>query len=145
MSTLPAIVNSFILDNHVLSVATAAQGLPWAASCFYAFDSDSASLLVLTAEDTRHGEAMLKTGLVAGTIAGQPTSITEIRGVQFLANAELLQGHAADEGYRIYCIRHPIARLKRSSTWRLAIQELKYTDNAKVFGKKVHWARNPGS
>ena len=142
MPPLPSTISSFLFEHHVVGLATASAGGPWAASCFYAFDSVSVSLLVLSSEETRHGAAMLDSGVVAGTIAGQPTSICDIRGIQFVASAELLMNGAADEGYRFYCVRHPIAKLKRGSVWRLTLRELKYTDNAKFFGKKIGWTRD---
>lgn len=145
MPPLPSTISSFLFEHHVVGLATASVGVPWAASCFYAFDCVSVSLLVLSSEKTRHGAAMLDSGVVAGTIAGQPTSISDIRGIQFVANAELLQNAAADEGYRFYCVRHPIAKLSRSSVWRLSIGELKYTDNARLFGKKTCWKRDGSS
>lgn len=145
MPPLPLSISEFVLEHHVLSLAIVSAGEPWAASCFYAFDVDSVSLLVLSSEETRHGAAMLDSGRVAGTIAGQPKSISDIRGIQFVASAELLKSRAADEAYSFYCSRHPIARLRRSSVWRLSIREFKYTCNAKLFGKKVYWKRDDSS
>jgi uncharacterized protein len=136
---LPAAVRSFLQQNHVVGLATVAAGEPWAASCFYAFDAPSASLVVLSSETSRHGVAMLGNGVVAGTVAGQPKSIAAVRGVQFVAATRLLKGSAYDQAYAFYCMRHPIARLRTSSAWLLALRELKYTDNAELFASKTHW------
>jgi uncharacterized protein YhbP (UPF0306 family) len=141
---LPARISAFLHEHHVVGLATVSAGMPWAASCFHAFDASSVSLLILTSEASRHGLAMLEQGLVAGTVAGQPTSIAEIRGIQFVADVQWLKDAAADEGYRFYCARHPIARLRRESVWRLSIRELKYTDNATLFGSKTLWSRDDG-
>lgn len=143
VAALPLAVESFMQQHHVVGLATVAAGEPWAASCFYVFDAQSVSLLIMSSETTRHGAAMLEHGVVAGTIAGQPTSIAAVRGVQFIAAAQRLQGSAQDEAYAFYCTRHPIARLKRSAVWLLALRELKYTDNAQLFASKTHWRAEP--
>jgi uncharacterized protein YhbP (UPF0306 family) len=139
---LPSPINAFLIEHHVVGLATVSAGEPWAASCFYAFDESSQALVILSSAETRHGLAMLDHGVVAGSIASQPTSIRAIRGIQFVADAALLQSDAADDAYRFYCSRHPIARLRRSAVWRLALRELKYTDNAKLFGTKLCWRRD---
>jgi len=131
MPTLPPSFSSFLLDHHVVSLATVSAGEAWAASCFYAFEPSSISLIVLSSEKTRHGAAMLEHSTIAGTIAGQPTKIVDIRGMQFVARAEVFE----------YCKRHPIARLKRNTIWRVRLLELKLTDNAKLFGRKIFWQR----
>ena len=55
---------------------------------FYVFDEANARLIVLTSK-TKHGGMMSRSAKVAGTIAGQPDSITKISGVQFAATAAL--------------------------------------------------------
>jgi len=142
MPALPSAIKSFLLEHHVVSLATISAGEPWAASCFYAFDPASLSLIVLSSEKTRHGAAMLEHRTIAGTIAGQPNKIVDIRGMQFVAEAEVLEGEAGNAAYALYCKRHPIARLKRNTIWRVALRELKLTDNAKLFGHKVLWQRD---
>jgi uncharacterized protein len=140
-NSLPEEIRACLHEHHVIGLATLWQGRPWAASCFYAFEESSASLLILSAANTRHGMAMQASGTVAGTIAGQPTSIREIRGLQLIAEVELLAADAADEAYAFYCARHPVAKLRRSDVWRLALQELKFTSNAHLFASKSSWHR----
>ena len=84
---------------------------------------------------------MLAHPQVAGTIAGQPRTIAKIRGIQFSAHATLLEGDAAEAAYALYCRRHPVARLKRGAPWRLALRQVKFTDNALGLGNKTLWQR----
>lgn len=145
MSTLPSAISTFLYDHHVVGLATVSAGEPWAASCFYAYDPAADALIVLSSEQTRHGAAMLAHGKVAGTIAGQPTAIIDIRGLQFAGQALLLEGEAAARAYALYCVRHPVARLKKSTVWRIALAEAKLTNNASLFGHKTVWRRDGGA
>lgn len=140
----PAPIRRFILKHHVLSLATVVADEPWAASCFYALDEARASLIILSASSTLHGAAMLSCPQVAGTIAGQPRLIPMIRGIQFRARAILLDGEDDRAAMEIYCRRHPVARIRRSSAWRLELASIKFTDNSQTFGSKLEWAR-PGA
>jgi uncharacterized protein len=141
-SPLPAAVCEFLRAWHVLSLCvTDAQG-PWAASLFYAFDETAADLIVLTSPKTRHGQCMLDAPVVAGTVVGQAERITDIRGVQFVAQAKLLKDTGRSEQLDIFLQRHPIARLKPSDVWALRLIDLKYTDNQLVFARKTRWQRD---
>ncbi len=141
MNPIPGNMLRFILDNHVVGVATVLDGAPWAASCFYAFDEASGSLIILSDKQTRHGVAMLANPCVAGTIASQPAAIPQIKGIQLVAQAQHLQNADEAAAYSLYCKRHPIARLKRSHVWQLRLDGLKYTDNSRLIGQKIRWQR----
>lgn len=131
----------FLAENHVLSLAVVTDDEPWAASCFYAVDEDL-SLIVMSSLETRHGAAMRDHARIAGTIAGQPSHVLAIRGIQFSATAVLLEGEARDAARSLYCQRHPVARLMRSEVWRLVLDTIKYTDNSRGPANKLHWTRN---
>ncbi len=140
-TALPDKIQSFILAHHVLSLATADGDGVWAASCFYAFDQERNALLVLSSAQTRHGQAMLQNARVAGTICGQPTAWRDIQGIQFSAQARLLDADDRDRGRALYLRRHPLARFKPSDLWGLRLASLKFTDNSHVFGQKTLWTR----
>jgi uncharacterized protein YhbP (UPF0306 family) len=140
-TTLAEKIQSFILDHHVLSLATTDRDGLWAASCFYAFDQDRNALLVLSSAQTRHGQAMLQCARIAGTICGQPTAWRDIQGLQFSAQAQLLDEDEHDRGHALYLRRHPLARFKPSDLWSLRLELLKFTDNSHVFGQKTLWSR----
>lgn len=141
MPPIPDPIADFLLQHHVLSLATQDEDGLWAASCFYAADLAQGSLLLLSSLDTRHGAAMARHPHVAGTISGQPETLTDIVGVQFTALATPLGDADAKAALAIYCRRHPLARLGRHQIWRLSLERLKHTSNRWVFGQKTHWQR----
>ena len=138
---LPDKIQQFLLQNHVVSLAIQDHAGLWAASCFYALDPEHARLIVLTSQTTRHGQQMLLQPMLAGTVAQQPQNLREIRGLQFTAHAELLDGMERQDGLGIYTRRHPLAMLKRTDVWALGLVEVKYTDNHYVFAQKTCWQR----
>lgn len=75
----------------MVGLAAAHEGELWVASCFHVFDPQAVALIIMTDRNTRHGQLMLASSQVAGTVAGQPQSIRDIRGVQFAGRAVLLE------------------------------------------------------
>ena len=144
MFPIPEPIAEFLLQHHVLSLATQDKDGLWAASCFYAADLAKGRLLLLSSLDTRHGAAMLTSPRVAGTISGQPETLTDIVGVQLTAQATLLSDGDAKAALALYCRRHPLARLGRHPIWSLSLHSLKHTSNRWVFGQKTHWHRDAG-
>ncbi|GAB2896011.1 YhbP family protein [Microvirgula curvata] len=142
MPPLPATIRDFILGHHVLSLATCDANGPWAASCFYAFDQADVALLILSSGETRHGRHMRDRPQVAGTISGQPQAVHEICGLQFTARAILLEQDLRDRALQCYIGRHPQAGLHTAPVWRLALEQLKFTDNRQQFGHKTRWSRS---
>lgn len=136
-------IRTFLLENHVLGLCVADQDGLWAASCFYAADVDTMTLFVMTSQTTRHGRAMASRPFLAGTIAGQPRRIGEIRGVQFTALCALLEGEERDRALATYLARHPVAAAMPQTIWALHLREVKFTDNRDSFGKKTLWRRDP--
>lgn len=144
-ASVPALshaIASFLREHHVVGLATVVDGLPWAASCFYAFEEEAPALIVMSSLKTRHGSAMRDEPRIAGTIAGQPTNVLTIRGLQFTATAEWLSGEARSAARALYCSRHPVARLMPGEVWRLVFETIKYTDNARGPANKQHWTRS---
>jgi uncharacterized protein len=141
----PKLIEAFIKANHVVSLATVSNGIPWAASCYYAYDEKTKSLIVLTSDQTRHGAQMLENPTVAGTISSQPKSIMEVKGAQFSGTAELLKGGESDSAREIYCARHPAARMMKSQIWRVRLEMVKYTDNACFPDHKLLWHTDVGT
>ncbi|KFB87620.1 UNVERIFIED_ORG: hypothetical protein EOZ59_4239 [Serratia quinivorans] len=131
----------FLSKQHVLTLC-AGNGMDmWCANCFYVLDAENMVLWLMTETHTRHGELMLKNSGVVGTIAPKPKTIALIRGVQYRAEAVMLSGDEEMRARARYCKRFPIAKMMKAPIWRLALQEVKMTDNTLGFGKKLHWAR----
>lgn len=142
MSPVPEKISAFIASNHVLSLCTADASGPWAASCFYVYDPTAVGFIILTSTETRHGKQMLSAPQIAGTIAGQPDRIRDIRGLQYTATARPLEGEERKLALWAYSARHPAAKFVRAEVWLLELKTLKYTDNSFIFGQKTYWNRD---
>lgn len=150
-------MREWLQANHVVGLATAHEGALWAASCFYVFDPEAVALIVMTDRKTRHGQLMLASPRVAGTVAGQPDDIRDIRGVQFAGRAMLLEpgqtlvsnpehglGHAPipyAAAQARYVAAHPVARALRADLWCIWLDEIKHTENRVAFAQKMQWRR----
>ena len=135
----------FLARQHVLSLAAASAGEVWCANCFYVFDADSMVLDLMSEAGTLHARLMAANPVVTGTIANQTRTVTRIQGIQFRGEIHRLQDAADAQARARYCQRFPVARLASAPLWRLALNEIKMTDNTLGFGKKLHWMRHPGS
>ncbi|WP_409309144.1 YhbP family protein [Pectobacterium sp. B1J-3] len=134
-------ISRYLKKLHVLTVCVADNSDLWCASCFYTYDEQQVAFYLMTESHTRHGELMLRQSQVAGTVSGQPKSVVLIKGVQFRAQAELLQGEEEQRARACYHARFPVARAVNAPVWRLRLTELKMTDNTLGFGTKRHWQR----
>lgn len=142
MLAFPHKIISFLTSHHVLSLAACHDNTVWSANCFYVFDEDNGRLIILSSCQSRHSQLILLNPYVSGTIAGQPSSIQDIRGIQFTAKAECLKdAQDAQQALQRYAAIHPMAKLIPSSVWSLMLETIKYTDNQLFFAKKTHWQR----
>jgi hypothetical protein len=140
MSDVDKIV-SYIKANNILTLCTVQGSIPWAASCFYAFDKESMEFFFLTSLDTRHGAEMQSNNQVAGTVSSQQVNVAKIRGLQFSGKALLLEGDAEKKGRSLYYKRFPLARVHVAPLWSVSLDAMKYTDNSFGFGTKLFWER----
>ena len=144
MSTpIPPSIVEFIQQHHVVSITACHEQQCWAASCFYAFDEARQRLILLTKSSTRHGQLMQKNPRIVGTIAGQPTHIREIEGIQFSATATLLTKKQDQlPACECYYQRHPAGKLIPSEVWEIKLDYIKHTSNKAIFAQKTEWHRN---
>lgn len=146
MPPIPQNIVEFIQSHHVVNLAAHNQSDFWAASCFYAFDTENTRLIILTAKTTRHAMLTLENPHIVGTICDQVENISEIEGLQFSATAKCLEDELArNSALQIYYEKHPLARLKSSDVWELSFEMIKHTSNKIAFAKKTIWERQPTS
>ncbi|QEY23732.1 pyridoxamine 5'-phosphate oxidase family protein [Neisseria animalis] len=143
MNPIPDHIAAFFRQNHVVSLAAAHEGDIWSACCFYVPDLQAGRLIVLTSRTTRHGVLMSANPRIAGTVAGQPKSLAQIRGIQFQARAEIIEDEAERKtACALFYQAHPVARAMKSDVWALVLESVKFTDNKQVFAQKTVWQRN---
>ncbi|SUB31469.1 Uncharacterized protein conserved in bacteria [Yersinia pseudotuberculosis] len=135
------LINRFLRQQHVLTLCAGSGMDMWCASCFYVFDENQMALFLMTEKHTRHSELMLINPQVAGTVATQSRTIALIKGIQYRGDISLLSGDAEQAARNRYCRRFPVAKVSSASLWQLNLLEIKMTNNALGFGKKLHWSR----
>jgi len=131
----------YVKKQHVLSLCAASADDMWCANCFYVFDDARMALWLMTESATRHGQLMQHHSRVAGTINGQPKSVLLIKGVQYRGRIQLLSGEVEAQARKAYQKRFPVAKKVSAPLWEITLDELKMTDNALGFGKKIVWQR----
>ena len=126
----------FIKRHHVLTLATAtADGMPYCAACFYAYDKERNRLVFTSDEKTNHAQQMLQNANVAIGITLETRIVGKVQGVQICGKAE--QGNEEDK--RVYIKRFPYAALAPLNIWAVEPTFIKLTDNTLGFGKKLIW------
>ena len=132
-------ITRYLKKQHVLSVC---GGDPvWCANCFYVFNEEKVVFWLMSEESTRHGAQFNSDPRVAGTVNGQPKSVLLIKGVQYAGRIRLLEGEEKERARKAYIRRFRIAATVSAPLWEIQPDELKMTDNALGFGKKLHWLR----
>ncbi len=77
---------AYIESHNTLTLAAAQDGVPWAASLFYA--NDNWTLYFLSEPGTRHAQYVATNVRVAGTISEDYRNWREIKGIQFEGTCE---------------------------------------------------------
>lgn len=140
VSDLPHLIR-YLKKQHVLSLSCHNAQEIWSANCFYLFDEARMVFWLMTEPETRHGCLMQANPQVSGTINGQPKTVLLIKGVQYQGRIQQLTGETEQQARHAYQKRFPVARKLSAPIWEIVLDELKMTDNALGFGKKVMWRR----
>jgi uncharacterized protein YhbP (UPF0306 family) len=135
----------YLKKQHALSLCASNGDDLWCANCFYVFDETRMAFWLMTEPDTRHGALMLANPCVAGTVNGQPKTVLLIKGVQYRGRIQPVNADQEEQARRAYQKRFPIARKVKAPLWEITLDEVKMTDNALGFGKKIVWQRNESS
>ncbi len=132
-------IDAFLLNHHVMSIATCGVDGPWAASVFYVVDLAARRLLFFTSESTRHGSALLLNGAAAATISSQQRDISRLTGLQASGTALMLEGKEAGNGNAIFGAAFPEVAGMKAPIWAFRPAMIKLTDNGEGFGHKENW------
>ena len=131
-------ITDFIARHHVLTLATStADGLPYCAACFYAYDKVR-NLFIFTSDDTTcHAQQMVANSNVACAITLETRVVGKVQGLQICGVAR--RGEAEDRS--VYVKRFPYAAVAPLNIWVVEPTFMKLTDNTLGFGKKLIWNR----
>ena len=126
----------YIKRHHVLTLATvSAQGEPYCAACFYAYDKERNRLIFTSDDATTHAQQMLQNGVVACGITLETRIVGKVQGVQICGRS--MRGD--DEDKKLYIKRFPYAAMAPLNIWAVEPTFIKLTDNTLGFGKKLIW------
>ena len=149
---LRARVLAYLAAHNTVSLATVADGRPWAATVFYA--NVGTDLYFLSEPKTRHCTNILASGVVAATINEDYRDWQQIKGVQLEGRAAEVSGKVAlARALAAYLRKYPFVKQFLTPgqllqgvqiagkafdirIWRLRPERLYYLDNARGFSAR---------
>lgn len=144
---LPDVVQEFLREQSVLTLATADAEGPWAAPVYYVADADG--LVFVSSPRSRHAGAFF--GPVAGAIPGPAVGWSALRGVQVAGEVVVIDGDARAAAAALCRARYPAeaddtalaAVFARAAWYRFCVRRLVWTDNAEGLGaRRVYLPNN---
>ena len=134
-NTVDARIVRFLKRHHVLTLATADEGIPYCSNAFYCYDAER-NLLIFTSDmTTLHARQMQCNPHVAASVVLETKVVGRIEGLQLCGTAE----RADEAARRVYLRRFPYAALAELTLWAITPDFMKFTDNTLGFGKKLIW------
>jgi uncharacterized protein len=135
---------AYLVEHHVMTLATnGAEGV-WAAAVFYA--SDGFDLYFLSAGHTRHGQNLAASGRAAAAIQEDYHDWPGIKGIQLEGVVTLLEGEARPAAIELYARKFPFIAnppdermrmaLAKVNWYRLRPERLYFIDNSKGLGHR---------
>jgi uncharacterized protein YhbP (UPF0306 family) len=143
---LPQQVAAYLAGHHVMTLATQGADGPWAAAVFYA--SDGASLIFLSAPNTRHCRNLAQDARCAVTIQEDYREWSLIKGIQLEGRVVELEGDDEKRAQHLYGEKFPIIgavatvppaivkALAKVRWFRLVPERFHFIDNSKGLGHR---------
>ena len=137
-------IRRFMAAHTTLTLATlGSDGRPWAASLFYAEQSDL-SLIFVSEPAVLHSRNIAGNPLVSAVIAEDRQAWQEIQGLQLSGSCALLQEHEQEAAWRVYADKFPFVhnnaqlagQLQAGGFYRIVPDWIRLTDNRRGFGHK---------
>lgn len=156
-----AAVRSMLEAHNTLTLATSADGRPWAASVFFASDS-RLNLYFVSDRRTRHGRDIAAAPVVAAAVNPDCSRWGDVRGLQIEGRVDVVTGIERLNALRIYLAKfHDVRalfenpetedertiaeRLKAANLYRLTPTWIRLIDNSRWFGYKAEFDLDPDS
>lgn len=105
---LKDITLAYLAEHHVMTLATHAEGRPWASPVFYV--SSGFDLYFISNPSSRHVSNLASDPRVAGAIHGQPRFWQEIRGLQLEGVAAMIPASRYTAVMTMYLEKFPEVR-----------------------------------
>lgn len=150
-----AAVRRFLDQHNTLTLATSGDGMPWAATVFFASDADL-NLYFVSDHRTRHGRDMAANPAVVATVNPDCDDWRDIRGLQIRGAASVVEGLARAKALTLYLAKFPqidalfnrpgdaheetiAQRLKATNFYRIVPDWIRFIDNSKGFGAREEY------
>ena len=98
---LRKLVQDYLIQTHMLHLATVHDDQPWSATVYFASDIDL-NLYWLSSTNTRHSQNISKNSKVSGSIVLPHTYGNKLRGLQLQGNARQLFDEEANQGFNVF-------------------------------------------
>jgi len=142
---LPPTAADYLVQHHVMTLATQGSDGPWAAALFYVRDGDD--LIFLSSPSSRHCRELALQPRCAATIQSDADDWRAIQGIQIEGRVSELHGAERSRAERLYGERFPFVRpgsapaaivlaLARVRWYHLRISRLYFIDNRRGFGQR---------
>jgi uncharacterized protein YhbP (UPF0306 family) len=139
-----------------MTLATCNEGLPWAATVFFAADRKF-NLFFVSDYRTRHGRDMAANEQVAATINPECDNWHDVAGLQIRGTVSIIEGLERTKALALYFKKFPqidalfakpegeheetiAARLKAANFYRIKPEMIRVIDNDKGFGYREEFA-----
>ena len=151
-------IRRMIEAHNTMSLATCRDGMPWAASVFYASDKQL-NLFFVSDHRTRHGRDIEHNSIAAAAINADCSQWADVKGLQVEGRVTILTG-----AKRLNALRHYLAkftdvralfeapkdkdeetiaeRLKAANMYELRPSWIRLIDNSRWFGYKIEFENN---
>ncbi|MCQ2976199.1 MAG: pyridoxamine 5'-phosphate oxidase family protein [Bacteroidales bacterium] len=142
MNKLDNRVIEFILEHHVLVLATVENNKPYCCDCYYAYNQEKNYFVLKSNIETLHYNQLKTNKNVSASIVLETSEVGKIQGLQICGvvnndNTELLT-----EAKKVYLKKFPFAIAMSGEYIVLEPNLLKMTDNRFGFGKKFVWIKD---
>lgn len=158
MAALKETILDYMRSHNTMSLASVDEGVPWAASVFYA--TDGFTLYFLSEPTSRHGASIEKNHMIAATINEDYKDWREIQGIQLEGRAERVTSRVERaKALAIYVAKYPfvgkmlispslfsprIARaVARVKFYKVIPRRIRFIDNRREFGYKEEVVLGP--
>lgn len=98
---LRKLIQEYLIQTHMLHLATLHDNQPWSATVYFANDVDF-NLYWLSSANTRHSNYIEKNSKVSGTIVLPHTYGDKIRGLQIQGTARKLKDAEEEQGFNVF-------------------------------------------
>lgn len=135
-------IRDYLLQQTVLTMATAVDNKPYCASCFYVYSESLQCLIIKSDFSSVHVQSALSNELVAGTILPDQLQLNHICGLQYTGRFIKPEDELFLKTNTLYHERYPYASDMKGDLWILELEYVKYTDSKLGFGKKLIWTKS---